>query len=185
MTMLDDVALRPLREDDLEMVLEWRNSDRIREAMYTDHIIGWDEHLAWYHAAASDPRHECLVSEYKGKPVGFVSFTEINKRNETCFWTFYIGATDAIKGLGSVMEIHAIDKMIDHHGMRKISCEVLASRTYVIAMHKKFGFVEEGVFRQHVRKGDTFDDVVRLALFSDRWPAIRASRVERFVEAAS
>lgn len=177
--MLTDVALRALRENDLEMVREWRNSDRIREAMYTDHIISWEEHLAWYHASSADPRCECFIAEYKGEPVGFVSLTEINKRNDTCFWAFYIGTTETVKGLGSAMEIHAIDRMINHHGIRKINCEILDSRAYVIDMHKKFGFEEEGVFRAHVRKGDGFADVVRLALFAERWPAVRASRVGR------
>lgn len=39
-----DYALRSIKESDLEQLLVWRNSDRIRTKMLNQHIITMDEH---------------------------------------------------------------------------------------------------------------------------------------------
>lgn len=84
-----------------------------------------------------------------------------------------MGEIDGPRGLGAIMEILAIDQMIEVHGIRKICCEVLVFNEAVIRMHKKFGFEEEGRFREHVLKGDKYEDVVRLALFTEAWGQAR------------
>jgi RimJ/RimL family protein N-acetyltransferase len=47
-------------------------------------------------------------------------------------------------------------------------------------MHKRFGFKEEGVFKKHIRRGDKYEDVIRTALFTNRWEAIRSEIVRTF-----
>ena len=42
----DDCQLRPVLESDLGLIRQWRNSERIRANMFTDHIISSEEHLA-------------------------------------------------------------------------------------------------------------------------------------------
>jgi len=36
--------LRPLEESDLELILPWRNASTVRQAMFMQHKISWDEH---------------------------------------------------------------------------------------------------------------------------------------------
>ena len=40
--------LRMLEYRDLDLVLQWRNTDRIRKNMFSDHIISVDEHYQWF-----------------------------------------------------------------------------------------------------------------------------------------
>jgi RimJ/RimL family protein N-acetyltransferase len=39
----------------------------------------------------------------------------------------------------------------------------------VVKMHRKFGFVDEGLFKAHKWKNDEWHDVYRLAFFADTW----------------
>jgi hypothetical protein len=78
------------------------------------------------------------------------------------------------------MEIHAIDRMVEYHKIRKIWGETLESNKRLILMHKRFGFKEEGVFKKHIRRGDKYEDVIRTALFTNRWEAIRSEIVRTF-----
>jgi hypothetical protein len=53
----------------------------------------------------------------------------------------------------------------------------LAFNKAVIKLHKKFGFQEEGYFRQHIKKDDQFLDVVALAILREEW-RVRRSKME-------
>lgn len=179
MLRLDDVSLRPVSEQDLARLREWRNAEGVRRYMYTDHIISEAEHRRWFESWRGRNDIEHMIAELAGHgPAGIVSITDIDRQHGTCFWAFYADPNNPIRGIGRLMEIRAIDRMIGHHGVRKINCEVLAFNEAVVRLHKSFGFVEEGVFRWHKVKDGRFEDVVRLALFADEWPQHRARALE-------
>ena len=90
MLSIKDVILRPMNEDDLEMVLDWRNSEYVRKFMLTDHIIKLDEHQKWFQNTRSNPTCEWSIVEYKSTPVGVISITEIKEKDGTCSWGMYI-----------------------------------------------------------------------------------------------
>lgn len=179
MKMFDAIRLRTLHADDRDRVRAWRNSDRVRKGMYTDHEIGEDEHNKWFDGAMVAPNARYLIAELGEVPVGFVSFTTITPSppidGATCDWAFYIGEPDTPRGVGSCMEVKALDHAFGELGIRKLSCEVLDSNIAVVRMHEKFGFTEEGLFRQHAMKNGAPEDVHRLALFADDWHRNRAA----------
>ena len=71
----EDCRLRPLQEADLALVLEWRNSPRIRANMYTDHVIPWEEHLWWYQRVRDEKPSRFMVYTHRERPLGVVNFT--------------------------------------------------------------------------------------------------------------
>jgi UDP-4-amino-4,6-dideoxy-N-acetyl-beta-L-altrosamine N-acetyltransferase len=54
-------------------------------------------------------------------------------------------------------------------GVRKVSCEVLSFNKSAITLHKKYGFLEEGILKEHIKKNGTFESIVILALFKEEW----------------
>lgn len=165
----EDFVLRPMIDEDLPLVREWRNSERVRANMYTDHLISPDEHKAWFAKAKSDASARYFIFEYKGAPVGVVNIVPIDERNKKCYWGFYLGEANAPKTSGPAMEYLALDHMFENLGMRKVNCEVFVFNESVIKLHKKFGFVEEGIFAAHVWKKDRYEDVASLAIFRETW----------------
>lgn len=170
-----DASLRPLKEADLDRVRGWRNSDRVRMNMYTTHVIGADEHLAWFERLQKTTAAEAFIFELRGEPLGFLSFTDINRDHNRAFWAFYLGDETAPRGAGSVMECLALDHAFLSLGLHKLACEVIAFNAGVIKLHKRFGFCEEGIFRDDIRRDGKFHDVHRLALMRDDWLGARDS----------
>lgn len=176
--------LRPIREDELELMLSWRNAPSVRANMYTRHEIGLAEHLAWWARIA--PRQDLQYFMYQGGggPSGIVSFTGIDHVNAHAAWAFY-AAPSAAKGTGSMMEFLALDHAFGPLALHKLHCEVLAFNTPVVRLHEKFGFKVEGVRREHHRVDDRFVDIIELGILAAEWAAHRpamAAKIESLAQ---
>ena len=169
-----DYKLRSIDDSDKERILNWRNSDRVRQNMYTDHLITPEEHESWFNKIHQDKSVDYKIFEYEGRSIGLVGFTQINKLHNTCYWAFYLGEVDVPTKSGAVMEFMALDYAFRELGIRKLCCEVFCFNEKVIKMHKKFGFQQEGLFVKHMLKADQHEDVTSLAIFEDGWAAKRA-----------
>lgn len=161
-------SLRELEEKDLELLLQWRNRDDVRKNMYTQHVISWEEHLSWFQKTKNDVTKKHLLFEKEGVPVGFIGFSEIHKINKTAFWAFYSGDPTR-RGVGSQMEVFALDYAFEVLDLEKLSCEVLSFNYPVVSFHRKHGFRIEGVFKNHFLQEEKRVDIYRLALFKKDW----------------
>lgn len=176
-------TLRPWNDDDLTQVLAWRNRAEVRANMYTQHEISMQEHKDWWVRKKGRSDELYFIFEALGHPLGVVSFSEIQKSAGTAFWAFY-AAADAPKGTGSRMEFLALEYHFVQQRMRKLNCEVLAFNMPVLSLHQKFGFEQEGCFREHVMAGGKLTDVHRLALFNDIWQSKRAEMKSMIMQKA-
>jgi UDP-4-amino-4,6-dideoxy-N-acetyl-beta-L-altrosamine N-acetyltransferase len=171
--MHDDCRLRKMTEADLSLVLTWRNSDRVRPMMYSDHVISSEEHRAWF-ARVSD-RDDChhRVFEYDGRPVGVVNVSQIELLHGRCHWGFYLGEENLPKGCGITMGVLALDFIFSDLRLHKVVGEVLASNSASLKYHHRLGFVDEGRLFDHVKKNGRYEDVLTLAHFADQWRLVR------------
>jgi len=169
MADLRKCSLRPLTATDLQEVLTWRNSERIRKVMYNDHIISWEEHKVWFDKLQHKNDRKCLIFEYEHKAMGILSFTDIDNINRTAFWGFYLGEPSMIKGLGLSMGVLAIDYTFKELNIRKLCGEAIYSNQASIKYHYRLGFKEEGRFIKHILKNEQLEDIVRFALFREQW----------------
>lgn len=160
--------LRAATDDDQMIMRRWRNIPAVREKMYTCHEISEEEHLRWWERTKSVRNNQYFIYEYRNTPMGVVSFNNIDKQNENASWAFY-ASPDAERGTGSRMEFLALDHAFFDLKLHKLSCEVLDFNTSVIKLHKKFGFVEEGIFRQHYQRDGQFYDIHRLSILAREW----------------
>ncbi len=163
--------LRPVERKDLEKLLEWRNADRIRAFMYTDHIISPEEHAAWFERLGTNDTAYALLFTVNGRPLGVVNVTSIDRRNGTCHWGFYIGEADAPRGSGTALGYLGLYYIFDTLGIRKVIGEAFAFNEASIAFHRRLGFSQEGHFVQHVVKNGSCQDILSFALFRDQWEA--------------
>ncbi len=172
MLPLADLKLRPMKEEDLEMVLGWRNAEHVRRYSLTNHLINLKDHQEWYQNVYKNPTCEWLIAESKNEPIGVISITDINNQNGTCTWGMYIGEKVGNLGMGVLLEIRAIDRVFNHHGIMKLWGQALESNR-ILMMHKRFGFVEEGLLRSHIFRNGKYENIILIALFADQWPENR------------
>lgn len=174
--------LRRIEEADLELILPWRNAPAVRQAMYSQHEISWEEHQLWFRRMrADDSKLWQLYLNENAEPDGVVSFTEIDAVQGTAFWGFY-AAPHATRGTGMRMSLDALDCAFNKLGIYKLNAEALASNVRSLEMHRKVGFVEEGCFREQYSTGKERIDVVRLGMLLTEWPHNRLKLEERIDE---
>ncbi|MFS0674452.1 UDP-4-amino-4,6-dideoxy-N-acetyl-beta-L-altrosamine N-acetyltransferase [Ornithinibacillus sp. 179-J 7C1 HS] len=173
MSEIRDYELRVIKEDDLKQVLEWRNSPRVKNVMYSNHHITWADHLRWFQSIKETADKEVYVLTYKGKPIGVVSLQEISKEHNRCEWGLYIGDEKAPKGSGTVMGILALNKAFHEMDLHKVCAQVLLTNEVSFKFHKKLGFEYEGRLVDHIKKENNYIDVLQLALFQSKWKEIR------------
>jgi UDP-4-amino-4,6-dideoxy-N-acetyl-beta-L-altrosamine N-acetyltransferase len=166
-----DCRLRPIEERDLPLVLAWRNSDRIRRNMYTDHVISPDEHAAWFRRLRKESPPVFLVFEHAGVPAGAVNISGRDLKDNRCNWGFYIAREDAPKGCGMAMGYLGLEHIFESMNIRKLIGEAFAFNRASVAFHQKLGFVQEGYFVRQRLKNGTYEDVVSFALFREEWQA--------------
>ncbi|MEM8726023.1 MAG: UDP-4-amino-4,6-dideoxy-N-acetyl-beta-L-altrosamine N-acetyltransferase [Pseudomonadota bacterium] len=168
--------MRNVREDDLEMVREWRMLPEITRYMYTDPEISPDDQRAWHAKITASPRDRVWIIELTDGdiPVGLMSLTDIDTTHRRACWAYYIAESRARgKGLAKSLELNIYAYVFEELGLSRLWCEVLAFNDRVVSIHEKFGSAVEGVLRQHIRKGDEVHDVVRMAVLAEDWPAIQ------------
>jgi UDP-4-amino-4,6-dideoxy-N-acetyl-beta-L-altrosamine N-acetyltransferase len=170
--------LRTIRDDELDLMLSWRNAPAVRANMYTRHEISQEEHLAWWSRTNQRTDQLYFMYENEGCSLGIVGLTAIDLHNSNCSWAFY-ASPDAPKGTGSQMEYLALEYVFGVLKLHKLYCEVLAFNAPVIKLHHKFGFVEEGVFRQHHKVDDAYIDIYRLSLLQVDWSIKRTEMLKK------
>lgn len=167
------MPLRPLAEKDLPLIRAWRNAPEVRRNMYSKHEITEAEHRAWFARLKDDIHSRWFIHEdAKSQPDGVVYFTQLQPANGSAFWGFYAG-DNAVRGIGTHMEFEALEKAFSDFGLHKLNCEVLVSNRPVVNLHNKFGFKEEGLFRDFHFDGESYIDVVRLGILAKEWSAKR------------
>lgn len=176
--------LRPMTDADLERVLAWRNHPAVRAHMYTQHEITVEEHRTWWVGAKDTAKSRFLIYEQAGQPMGYVAFSDIARGSDTATWGFYT-APHAAKGTGSLMTFCAMDLAFGSLDLRKLNAEVVGRNAASLNLHANFGFIREGLFRDHVKIGDALDDVHCLALFAENWAALRADKLKTLTERLS
>ena len=173
---LSSVEFGPLLEqppDVIEHIRNLRNSPGVRMHMYTDHEISFDEHARWLERLRQSTHDRVMVIRHEGAVEGLVGLHAIDKRQRSAEWAFYLSDAMQGKGVGSVVEFKLLDLAFGEVALEKLNCEVLASNTRVVDMHRKFGFAVEGVRRRNVIKDGQREDVVLLGLLSDEWREAR------------
>lgn len=170
--------LRPIKDDELDLILSWRNEPAVRSNMFTRHKISREEHLSWWSIVSNSKRKKYLMYVMGSTPSGVVCFNDIDINNSNCCWAFY-ASPSAARGTGARMEFLALDYVFLFLELNKVFCEVFDFNTSVIKLHRKFGFKIEGVYReQHFVRGK-FSDVVRLGLLRKEWCDNRNEMLQR------
>lgn len=160
-------CLRPLGEADLDRLLEWRNSDKVRSFMYSSHLISPDEHLRWFEAICRDQSRHPLVFMQDGLPSGFVNIGPV-KAGGIADWGFY-AAPDTPKGTGLRMGHCALQYAFDKLRLHKLCGEVLSSNEASQRFHLRLGFRQEGELEDQYFDGSRYHNILRFGLVMTTW----------------
>jgi UDP-4-amino-4,6-dideoxy-N-acetyl-beta-L-altrosamine N-acetyltransferase len=177
------IRLRPVRPDDSQRLLDWRNRPEVSAYMYTDQLISPEEHALWFAGALAAADRCYWIIEMDAQPVGLANLASIQPARRRCEWAYYLAEPSVRgRGVGAAVEFMVIDHVFDRRGLHKLWCEVLIENEAVWRLHESFGFVREAHFRDHVWKAGRFQDVVGLGLLAADWARARPACAARLAE---
>ena len=165
--MLDGCVIRKVSEDDLTMVLSWRNHADVRRYMFTQHEISLDEHRNWFAKASQDPSRCLLIVEEAKQAIGYVQFSNVED-DGVGDWGFY-ARPDVPKGAGRKLGVIALNHAFGPLKLHKVCGQAIASNQVSIAFHQRLGFQLEGVLRDQQHINGRYHSVHCFGLLSKEW----------------
>lgn len=165
--MNESCSIRTVDDDDLPMILAWRNHPDIRRFMFTRHEITLNEHRNWFAKASQDVTRSLLIVEDKQQPIGYVQFTQVVEGG-VADWGFYT-RPGAAKGTGSKLGIAALSHAFGILQLHKVCGQAIENNYASIAFHKRMGFRQEGLLRDQQSIDGLYHDLYCFGLIACEW----------------
>lgn len=164
-----------LGSDEMRLVLDWRNTERVRRMMSNSERISWDDH-ATYIASLSDRVDCCYYLVYVGeRPIGVIDLTEIAADGSYANPGLYTGENSPL-GTGLLLEYSVFLTIFDRFGLRE-------ARSLVKKEQSEYSNSLVRIFNA-VKTGET-DDSFKMLLTAENWhavqPGLRTRLFRRFV----
>jgi len=165
--MSDACAVRALTEDDLPLVLAWRNHPAVRSYMLSQHEISLQEHRSWFARVKQDKTRQQLIVLDGADPLGFVQFNPVCQGG-IADWGFYV-RPDAPKGSGTKLGQAALAHAFKKLGLHKVCGQAIETNAASIRFHQKLGFTEEGRLRDQQRIANQYHTLFCFGLLAKDW----------------
>ena len=134
------IELFRLQEEQIEMVREWRNDDKIRKFMFFQELITSDQQRSWFDRIDND-RNFYFIIRVDSKPVGLINTSKIDYEKEEADSGLFI-YEDAY--LGSHVPVLASMAMLDvffpFFNLKRITAKVRVSNQAAMDYNYKLGF---------------------------------------------
>jgi len=162
----------------LELVRIWRNSKHVSQYMYTNHHITREEHQRWLENLKIKNTAKAWIIRCDEKPIGIVSLSNIDYRNKTTEWGFYI-ADESMrgKGVGSTALYKLMKYVFDEMNFNKMYTKVLGNNRVAIKLYEKFGFKKKGMLEKTLFRNGRRIHVFLMEISENGWEKIKGQYV--------
>lgn len=164
------VSLRPIEEEDLPLLVTWRNNPRIWARFFNKFPLSFSGQKAWYaELLRNAARRLFMICEREtARPVGTIGLDDIDFVNRWAeLGNLLIGEQDC---LGKGLAREALRLLLDYSFLRlnlnRVQVRIYADNERVIMMHRHCGFRDEGVLRQAQFDGGVYKDVLLMSILS-------------------
>lgn len=162
------IALRPLEEEDLPYIVQWRNQERVRRSFFHKGFISHAGQKLWFDRYLKDPTQEIMiaVSLDQGKPVGMIGLYHIDHRNHKAEVGMTIVGDPAVWGRGIGTEMLELLKEYAFRdlNLNRLYAYAIDTNQASVRMKLKCGFQLEGTLRGDHYDNGVYHDVYLLAI---------------------
>lgn len=161
-----------LKEENLEMVREWRMRPDITRGMYTDPVITPEDQQNWFKRVNQDATQMYWVVYENDRPIGLASIININRRFKSCESGVYLAEKHELNTVmqNTALFLHVAFNILD---LNRIESRIMSNNKKVVRYHELQGWVTEGVLRQAILKNGEFYDLYIQSIIKDDWESGR------------
>lgn len=146
----DNINLRPIKTDDSDYIVRWRNNEIIRSQFIFRDNLTIEMHQEWLQNKVYCGLVIQYIIEVEHHPIGSVYVRDVDLRNESGEFGIFIGEADHIgKGIGT-KTTQCFIKYCFELGFHRIFLRVFDTNVIAKKSYGKAGFKIEGTARDMV-----------------------------------
>lgn len=168
--MEQKIYLRPMTEDDTDLIVKWRNQENVRSYFIYQADFTREGHLYWLHEIVEKGRAaQMMICEADtDTPVGSVYIRDIDHTHHKGEYGIFIGEESARgKGIGTMAAKLMIEYGFKELGLHRIYLRVLAGNEQAVRSYEKAGFVKEGYLKGDAYINGKYTDIVWMAIVNE------------------
>ncbi|WP_354634705.1 UDP-2,4-diacetamido-2,4,6-trideoxy-beta-L-altropyranose hydrolase [Planktothricoides raciborskii] len=138
----NSLQLRPVREEDCELIWHWTNDPLIRSVSFSSEYIPWTDHVQWFTSKLGDRNCVFYIAfNQENVPIGQVRY-EINNKEATI--SLAVAEAFRGRGYGSRIILLSCQKLGKDAAIKKINAYVKPNNLASINVFFKCGFQNTG-----------------------------------------
>lgn len=163
---------RNIREEDLEMIMNWRMMPEITRYMNSDPKLTIEGQRKWFDKISKSETDRYWVLEVDGVPSGVVSLVDFDGHK------VHTGVYIAVKEKRSLkltmyLQWNLYRYAFEHMGVAKVCEEVFEANKAVNRILDMCGSKREGLLRNHILKNGEYYNVVFRGILSEEWNQVK------------
>lgn len=170
-------TLRLITENDLEMIMNWRMSEKVTRYMNTNPKLTIEGQREWLASLGKNENVKNWIIEVDGVPAGLINLADIDWENGNTSWGYYIGE-ERLRSLRLAisLEMSLYDYCFDVLGFHEVRNEVFKLNEGVWKLHTACGCRIVEIVPGEIEKEGVSYDIVHLTIERDEWYKIRGSK---------
>jgi len=134
------ITLERLREEDIELVRQWRNSDPVRLKMKYQELISPEQQLKWFRSV-NNLRFNYLLIHYQGMKIGLLNDKNIDWEARTSESGIFLGRTEYYNTfIPYLVSVAGIETTFYLLGWKKQYAHILRSNINAIRFNLQLGY---------------------------------------------
>lgn len=168
----EKIYLRPLESNDLAMLNEWKNNEKIFKYLGGGFMpVSIDQQEKWLNNMidlTGNNKRYIICKKKSGKPIGMTGLYGINWIHRTAEIGLYIG-DKAEQGKGYASESYRLIESFgkNYLNLRKIKINVVKANSKANKMWKKLGFTKAGLLKKERYIDGSYYDLLIMEKFID------------------
>ena len=168
------IYLRPVTEKDGAHIVQWRNSEKVKNHCMTKASITEESNLLFYKEKVLTGKYKQFMVERVEEDTGLVAYPIAtvylkdidyeNKRCELCIFTSNDVEWDN-EGKRLAIEM-LLSKAFNEYGIHKVYSYVIFNVNESVELLKSAGFTIESIQKSEAAVNNEFVDVIRLCIFN-------------------
>ena len=165
----EHIYLRNISDDDTVNIIKWRNNEAVRRNFINQELLTEEVHREWLKnkVEIGEVFQLIIIEKSTEIPIGSVFLRDIDMKNNKAEFGIFIGENKARgKGFGQEATKLIVEYGFNKLNLNKIFLRVLEQNIQGIKSYEKAGFIKEGVFKEDVKIGDKYYDVIFMGIMN-------------------
>ena len=157
------IYLRPLTEDDTDMVVRWRNSENVVNNFIYRTPLTRESHLKWFHerVETGEVVDFIITDKENDHPLGCVYLQHFDRVNNKAESGIFLGEPEAFgRGIGKEACRMIIEYGFNDLNLHKIVARALSYNEASVRTHEAAGFKKEALLKDDVLIDGKYYDVI-------------------------